>query len=178
MFVIGNAPSSPSGADFGWCLLAVVVMGLQVLIDGFMAGRIRKKVFTPTFFKVHFPSLKNFPEQGYPDMGSGMYASKLSHDDWLRFNNAQRAHYNYLEGIASIIVFELVAGLFFPRYAALLGFTYILGRAVYGIGYRSSGSKGRYFGVIIADLSLLALLAMSFYGAFNFTGGFYRLLGI
>jgi hypothetical protein len=77
----------------------------------------------------------------YPDMGSGLYASKLSHEDWVRFNNAQRAHYNYLEGISLILVLELVAGLFFPRYAALLAFVYIVGRLFYGIGYRSAGTN-------------------------------------
>jgi hypothetical protein len=40
-------------------------------------------------------------------MGSGLYASKLPHDDWVRFNNAQRVHYNYLEGIALVLVVEV-----------------------------------------------------------------------
>jgi hypothetical protein len=36
-------------------------------------------------------------------MGQGRFADKLSDEDWVRFNSAQRAHYNYLEGLASII---------------------------------------------------------------------------
>jgi len=41
-------------------------------------------------------------------MGSGLYASKLDEEDWVTFNNAQRAHYNYLEGVASILALEVL----------------------------------------------------------------------
>ena len=32
----------------------------------------------------------------YPDMGSGRYSAKLTMDQWTDFNNAQRAHQNYV----------------------------------------------------------------------------------
>jgi hypothetical protein len=41
------------------------------------------------------------------------------------FNNHQRAHYNYVEGVASAITLQLIAGLFFPQVAAWTGLTYI-----------------------------------------------------
>ncbi|ELR11231.1 MAPEG family protein [Acanthamoeba castellanii str. Neff] len=169
--------------DFGWVLVAAVLMAFQLWTEGIPVGRMRGKLFTRAFFKQHFPNLdpNKVPENGYPDMGSGLYASKLPHDDWVRFNNAQRVHYNYLEGIALVLVVELVAGLFFARYAALLGFVYIVGRLIYGLGYRSSGSRGRVLGVLLVDLTLLALLSLALYGSFTFAGGlpgFFRLLGL
>ena len=33
---------------------------------------------------------------GYPDMGNGRYSEKLSYSDWIKFNNAQRAHLNFV----------------------------------------------------------------------------------
>ena len=96
-------------------------------------------------------------------MGSGLYASKLDEEDWVTFNNAQRAHYNYLEGVASILalevlltsylltwylistfIFKLLSGLFFPQFSAVVGVAYVIGRALYGIGYRSKGSLSSF----------------------------------
>lgn len=34
-------------------------------------------------------------------MGNGRSAAKLNDKDWERFNNAMRAHYNYVEGSTS-----------------------------------------------------------------------------
>jgi glutathione S-transferase len=59
------------------------------------------------------------------------------------FNNAQRAHLNYVEGAATAMVAFLVSGLYQPRLAALLAFTYIIGRAAYTGGYKLGGPKGR-----------------------------------
>jgi hypothetical protein len=36
-------------------------------------------------------------------MGSGRYAAKLTDEAWEEFNNYQRAHYNYIEGISSAL---------------------------------------------------------------------------
>ncbi len=33
---------------------------------------------------------------GAPDVGSGLYAQKLSYKDWYRFNVLQRIHLNYV----------------------------------------------------------------------------------
>jgi hypothetical protein len=37
---------------------------------------------------------KDAVKGGYPDMGSGRYSAKLSDEEWIKFNNYQRAHYN------------------------------------------------------------------------------------
>lgn len=86
------------------------------------------------------PCVSPSPEsRSYPDMGGGQFSNKLSMDEWMEFANAQRAHYNYVEGVASILVFLLISGLFFPRYTALCGITYIVGRVLYGAGYKAKG---------------------------------------
>lgn len=77
-------------------------------------------------------------------MGEGQFSQKLSLDDWMTFGNAQRAHYNYIEGVASIISALAVSGLFFPRYTAILGVVYIVGRLVYANGYRMAGQRKWY----------------------------------
>lgn len=63
-----------------------------------------------------------------------------------------------------MIVFELVAGVFYPRFAAATGLVYILGRALYARGYQKSGSEGRLHGVLLLDLALVTLFGTSVYG--------------
>lgn len=55
----------------------------------------------------------------YPDMGNGRYAQKLTDAQWEDFNNHQRAHYNYVEGVASAITLQLLAGAFYPKASAM-----------------------------------------------------------
>jgi hypothetical protein len=54
-------------------------------------GKVRKMFSKEWLTAQGFP---NAVKGGYPDMGNGRYAAKLSDDDWLKFNNYQRAHYN------------------------------------------------------------------------------------
>jgi len=55
------------------------------------------------------------PRTGYPDMGNGRYSAKLTDEQWLKFNYAQRAHQNYVEGAASIITFVVRTADALPR---------------------------------------------------------------
>eukprot|EP01090_Pellita_catalonica_P021489 TRINITY_DN8061_c0_g1_i2.p1 TRINITY_DN8061_c0_g1~~TRINITY_DN8061_c0_g1_i2.p1 ORF type:complete len:176 (-),score=17.94 TRINITY_DN8061_c0_g1_i2:73-600(-) len=158
--------------DYGWCLLVVVVMCFQIVIQGFSAGSLRRKLFTPDFFKAHFPELEKPPKLGYPDMGNGRFSAKLSFEDWMKFNSYQRSHYNYLEVLTPIVAFELIGGLFYPCVAAVLGIVWIVARSLYAWGYRSKGPKGRGIGAILGDVSLLGLFLISVYGSFQFAGGF------
>ena len=101
-------------------------------------------------------------------MGNGRFSDKLSLEDWETFNNYQRAHYNYIEGMGTILTFLMVGGLFFPKPAAIAGVSYIVGRFLYTFGYRNSGPKGRMVGALVLDLALLSLLGMSSYGLYKF----------
>lgn len=99
---------------------------------------------------------------GYPDMGSGRYSSKLTYEHWYKFNNAQRVHYNFIEFAPSMFVVLLIAGVYFPVAAAVLGLVHFIGRIIYSIGYANGGPTGRFVGVILNDLSLLGLLGLAF----------------
>ena len=77
--------------EFSWVLFVSCGIGLQVLLQGFAIGRLRKRLFNKAFFKKNFPKLneKEYPEGGYPDMGSGLYAHKLPYEDWVTCKSSQ-----------------------------------------------------------------------------------------
>lgn len=111
------------------------------------------------------------PKGGYPDMGCGRYAAKLSDEDWLLFNNAQRAHYNFVEGVATYILLILVSGLYYPLYATYLGIAIFIGRLLFSIGYVSKGPNGRLIGALLVDFGLLGLVVLSVMSGLNVTKG-------
>jgi glutathione S-transferase len=108
---------------------------------------------------------------GYPDMGCGRYAAKLSDADWLLFNNAQRAHYNFVEGVATYILLILAAGLYYPLYATYLGIAIFVGRLVFAMGYVSKGPMGRLAGALLVDFALLGLVGLSVMSGLHITKG-------
>eukprot|EP00657_Telonema_sp_P-1_P008245 TRINITY_DN2904_c0_g1_i1.p1 TRINITY_DN2904_c0_g1~~TRINITY_DN2904_c0_g1_i1.p1 ORF type:complete len:108 (+),score=38.33 TRINITY_DN2904_c0_g1_i1:134-457(+) len=71
------------------------------------------------------------------------------------FNSVQRAHQNTLENFAPIQILMIVNGLLYPKLAALLGFVWVAGRVIYGIGYASGGPQGRKIGGMVSHLSLI-----------------------
>jgi uncharacterized membrane protein YecN with MAPEG domain len=98
---------------------------------------------------------------GYPDMGSGRYSAELSYGDWFRFNNAQRVHYNFVEGISTAITLLIIGGFYYPIPAAAFGLAMIIGRIIYSVGYTASGPSGRIIGVLLIDIALIALFVLS-----------------
>ncbi|KAI9218586.1 hypothetical protein BC828DRAFT_388204 [Blastocladiella britannica] len=106
----------------------------------------------------------------YPDMGSGLYANKLSEKDWIAFNNAQRVHGNYLEELPTAITLLLTSGLFQPTIAAAGAVSYILGRELYTRGYVANGPEGRARGFAFKYPPLFAWLGITVYGAIKMTG--------
>ncbi len=104
-------------------------------------------------------------------MGCGRYAAKLSDENWLYFNNAQRAHYNFVEGVALYLILILAAGIYYPIYASILGAVIFVGRLLFAIGYVSSGPKGRMAGALLVDLALLGLLGLGVLSGYKITQG-------
>ena len=76
-------------------------------------------------------------------------ASPPSANAMLLFNSAQRAHQNYNENQPSAVGAMLIAGLEYPRAAAVLGAVWIVNRVLYMYGYTNGkeGGRGRYNGV-------------------------------
>jgi len=139
--------------DFAYVIITSTLTALEVIIIGFFAGSLRGK--------------KPFDVMKYPDTGNGRYSQKLEEKDWVTFNNYQRAHMNFVEGVASAITFQLLSGLFFPKLAGILGAMYIAGRALYAYGYMAKGPKGRSMGGLILDVALVAMFVASLAGAVN-----------
>jgi glutathione S-transferase len=99
-------------------------------------------------------------------MGNGRYSALVGYKDWYQFNCTQRAHQNYVEQSASIIILVLLLGLYAPVQAAQASLVYIVGRQLYSSGYRSSGPAGRFIGAVILDLALVFVFgAAMYYGA-------------
>jgi glutathione S-transferase len=155
-----------------------VLIAFEVLLIGFLfPGKIRGEIFTEEFMKTHFADQhksatgEEVQKGGYPDMGNGRYSDKLSYEQWYKFNNAQRAHYNFIEFAPSGLVMHFVAGIYFPIAIAVIGVVAIIGRLIYSIGYANGGPKGRLVGAIIGDLILLGQLGLSLASAIMFIQG-------
>ena len=141
--------------QYAYNILVATGIGFQVILIGGMASAARRK------YKVD-----------YPDMGNGRLSAKLTDEQWADFNNHQRAHYNYVEGAATAISFNLLAGLFYPRASAIFGLAYIIGRQLYAHMYMKRGPKARFYGTALFDLSLVAQLGMIIYGCMKTLGCF------
>ena len=142
---------------------SALAIAVQCFFIGMIVGGgLRRKVFTKEYLEKHFgeehkkATGQEITKGGYPDMGNGRYASKLSYSDWYDFNNRQRAHYNALEQVATMITVVIVAGVWCPVCASVIGWTYFVGRLLFTIGYVAKGPKGRLMGALIADLAILA----------------------
>jgi len=157
-------------AGYGLLLLEALVICLQCVLEGIPIGRLRKKYFTPAYLSKHWPGLKGV-KSGYPDMGQGRFSDKLTDEEWLAFNCAQRVHQNYLEQLTAILAALLISGLSFPRLAFVAGILYVVGRALYGIGYRANGPTGRRQGALVLDIALVLLLFSAIASSVQLAGG-------
>lgn len=104
-------------------------------------------------------------------MGSGLYSTKLTYKQWYDFNNAQRAHYNFVEFAPSTFIWILIAGIYFPIPAAALGFGVFIARLIFSLGYRNSGPSGRLFGAAANDLLLLGEMGLAVASGIMFIRG-------
>eukprot|EP01016_Furgasonia_blochmanni_P017372 TRINITY_DN2018_c0_g2_i1.p1 TRINITY_DN2018_c0_g2~~TRINITY_DN2018_c0_g2_i1.p1 ORF type:complete len:179 (+),score=30.14 TRINITY_DN2018_c0_g2_i1:102-638(+) len=148
----------------GYVVIVVTSIGLQCLLTGMMGpGRLRPKIFNKKFLTDNFGEQHQReigkPEpsyEGYPDMGNGRYSAKLSYREWWLFNNAQRAHLNFLEQLGIAVPAIILGGIYYPAQAVCLGSCYFVGRLLYSVGYMSEGgADSREAGAYIAGFSLL-----------------------
>jgi len=155
-----------------------VLIAFEILLIGFfIPGKLRGELFNEEFMKKYFgeehknATGKEIEKGGYPDMGNGKYSAKLSYEDWYKFNNAQRAHQNFVEFAPSGFVMLFIAGIYFPVATAVLGLALFIGRIFYSIGYAKGGPAGRLIGAIIGDLVLLGLFGLSITSGIFFAMG-------
>ena len=80
------------------------------------------------------------------------------------FERVNRVHYNTLEALATFIPTVVLFGLYLDaRWAAALGFVFVVSRAIYAVGYMQAAEK-RAVGAGICGLTNLALLAGALFG--------------
>ncbi|KAK8845416.1 hypothetical protein IAR55_006129 [Kwoniella newhampshirensis] len=61
----------------------------------------------------------------------------------MKFNCAQRAHYNTLENIPYVLALFAFLSIFYPKIASVSMSVWILGRFIYTIGYATGDPKRR-----------------------------------
>ena len=160
-------------AGYGLVLLTGAIMSFSIIVIGFIfAGGARAKAFPHQFLKDNFGEIhkkatgQEIPRGGYPDTGSGVYSQKLSYEQWLALNNGQRAHYNYLEFIASNLALLFISGFYCPKLASGLGAGVIVARVIYGVGYRLAPNK-RVIGALLNDIFTLGQFVVAVMAGFK-----------
>ncbi|KAF8560179.1 membrane-associated proteins in eicosanoid and glutathione metabolism [Imleria badia] len=73
----------------------------------------------------------------------------------MQFNCTQRAHQNTLEVTPIVTLSTLVFGLKCPHAAAMMCGSFVLGRIIYTLGYKTGNPANRVPGAFIANLSTL-----------------------
>ena len=154
---------------YNWVLLSVVVICLEcILTNMLVVVPARLKWMPPDFMakfaKDHEGALgsQSMPAPGgYPDTGNGVYADKLSYEGWYRFNLAIRVYQNLVEQLPFLCGFLLIGGLYFPRFAAAIGFLNCSTRPLYIKQYLEQGSKGRRLAQIIGTGSTYTLVLLT-----------------
>lgn len=161
-------------SEYGYLIISLVLVCIHyIFVMFFFVGRARGKVFTKEFMERNFNEVHRHelgadaPRGGYPDMGNGRYSERLTYAEWYEFNNAQRAHYNYLEHLPVVLFLGVAAGIKLPLEAAIAEMVYLIGRVFYSIGYVLKGPSGRLIGALLADLGLLALLGLGLYSGIS-----------
>ncbi|PVV00788.1 hypothetical protein BB560_004819 [Smittium megazygosporum] len=134
------------GPKYAWSLLAATFMNFQCTLAGVGAVNARTKYNIDA-----------------PDMGTGRQSAKLTDEEWEDLNRSVRVHMNYVEQLPTAISSVLICGLFYPTLSVCLGGSYILGRLIYGLGYRKE-AKNREIGFVMYFVPLLGLMGASVVG--------------
>jgi len=165
----------PLHSEFGSVIIVSSIICLLMILTGFfVAYRVRMQIFKQDFMEDGFQEQHleatgdNIYPKGYPDMGDGRYAERLSYFDWLKFNRAQRTHFNFVEEIAPLIFMLIIAGFVFPMEAAVVGIVYFMGRALFTVFYatpQGSDHLMRVTGSVLCLGSLTAAFILDIVGA-------------
>eukprot|EP01017_Pseudomicrothorax_dubius_P037616 TRINITY_DN5537_c0_g1_i4.p1 TRINITY_DN5537_c0_g1~~TRINITY_DN5537_c0_g1_i4.p1 ORF type:complete len:199 (-),score=37.01 TRINITY_DN5537_c0_g1_i4:139-735(-) len=155
-------------AEYGILLVVVAILGIECLLVGVIgAGGSRGRIYNKQYMESNFGEIhkktfgSNIQREGYPDMGNGFYSTKLGYKEWYKFNCGQRAHYQFVEHIGTIIPLLLITGLTFTKLSIILGVLNIVGRVLYSYGYISGGPTGRLRGAGLIFLTTMPTFVLS-----------------
>ena len=150
-------------------VLAGVFLCFECWIIGFTIVRnARMKTFTKEFMsqfdkehKAAFGEDTCASVGGAPDAGDGRYSAKLPYADWFNFNNAMRAHMNFVETLPVILITLAVGGLILPFPTAIIAWLNVVFRMVFTLCYAKKGPGARIWGVFGGPMPLYVLLLVS-----------------
>ncbi|MDP2438965.1 MAG: MAPEG family protein [archaeon] len=158
-------------------VLSILAIGIHCFLEGMKSAKVRYQVFTEDYIKQHLSAESEELKKGlgepikkgcHPDGGLGRFSAHLSTVDWTRFQLAQRVHQNYLETLTFALLSILFAGAFYPLLATAGALSFLFGRILFGIGFRSRPAA-RGPGFAITMLSLFALAGLAAHGALRLT---------
>jgi glutathione S-transferase len=119
-----------------WIALVVLLALFEFMAFGFLVGSARAR------YKVAAPATSGHPA----------------------FERTFRVHYNTLEMLVVFLPSIWLFGMYLnPRWGAIIGAIFVLGRALYAIGYIRAPEK-RELGALLSFASLAVLLLGALYG--------------
>eukprot|EP00835_Amoeboradix_gromovi_P006096 NODE_659_length_5444_cov_0.092423.p3 type:complete len:154 gc:universal NODE_659_length_5444_cov_0.092423:2925-2464(-) len=130
--------------NFGYCALTAIGIGIQGFMDAMHTVQLREELGLQ-----------------YPDDGNGRIGKTLSDTEWNKFASYQNVHKLSMDYLPATTVMLLIGGINYPIVSSGFGSVYILGRVLYGHGYRKYGPEGRYNGNAILKIGILGLLVVS-----------------
>jgi glutathione S-transferase len=119
-----------------WTALVILLALIEYMVFGFLVGGARAR------YKISAPATT-----GHPD-----------------FERTFRVHYNTLEMLVVFVPAILLFGIYLnPRWGAIIGAVFVVGRALYAIGYIRAPEK-RGIGAMLSFAALTVLLAGGVFG--------------
>lgn len=138
--------------DLGWLYLGILVLRFLQIPLYIVMGQTRKAS------KVHVPDQHVYKVMGAEGskLGYVLMDTEGVHGD---FNRAQRAWQNYLEQLATLLVFYMASSWVFPFEAFVCATLWAISRIMSANGYKSS-SDGRMGGLILGTIPFSVLQGM------------------
>jgi glutathione S-transferase len=137
-------------ADHGYSMLVAAGYSLFLFGLGGQVGAYRKAAGVP-----------------YPYMSCSKAEIEAEKDSKHKhlFNCAQRVHQNSLEAAPTFLTLFAISSIHFPRYSAICGAIYCLGRVLFSRGYMTGDPKKRMNGAV-GYIGLIGLLGSTIYSAY------------
>ncbi|MGC1457936.1 MAG: MAPEG family protein [Steroidobacteraceae bacterium] len=119
-----------------WTALVILLALIEYMVFGFLVGGARAR------YKIAAPATSGHPE----------------------FERTFRVHYNTLEMLVVFVPAIWLFGMYLnPRWSAIIGVVFVVGRALYAIGYIRAPEK-REVGAMLSFASLAVLLGGAVFG--------------
>jgi len=119
-----------------WTALVILLALVECMVFAFRVGGARAR------FNIPAPATTGHPE----------------------FERIFRIHYNTLELMVVFVPAVWLFGMYLnPRWAAIIGAVFVLGRALYAVGYSRAAEK-RSFGALLSFGAVAVLLAGAIFG--------------